>query len=162
MSLVFGTNVPKFVGTGDPDSATVTLYYSILEPSWSEKSQKMFESPVSSTGHRTWKYKGRHASFKVFVHIMKHQLFGGSVAKTWVSNLLRYDGKDVIFYPFKDAAVAGDGNGLPLKNSSDATITCRIANIEFDFLQKAGSLYDVCTITFITNDFYDITKSVLT
>lgn len=161
MSSVFGVSVPKFVGTGDPDSNTVILYWSILDPKFSDKRQKMFESPVSQSGHRTWKVRGKHASFDVMIHLSKWDIPGVSDAKGFVSNLLRYEDKDVYFYPFKDAAVIGDGLGLPLKDASDNLITCHIADIQFDFLEKRTAEFDVCTITFVTNDFYDLKKSVL-
>lgn len=168
MSKVFGLGVPKFVGTGSPDSGTLILYYSNLDPQWSDKRQKMFESPVSESGHRTWKVKGKHASFTVMVHLHKYDVTPPAAgaeyqtSKAFVKKLLTYEDKDVTFYPFKDAATLNDGAGLPLKDASSNTITCHIADLQFDFLEKAGSRFDVCTITFVTNDFYDINKSVLT
>lgn len=161
MSTVFGISVPKFVGTGDPDTATVFLHCSILDPQFSDKRQKMFESPVSASGHRTWKVKGKHATFQVFIHLSKYDVTGISTAKEFVANLLRYEDKDVHFYPFKDAVSENDDLGLPLKDAANNLITCHIADIQFDFLEKRGAMYDVCTITFMTNDFYDIKKSVL-
>ena len=105
MSGIFVAGVARFVGTGTPDSNTVILYNSVLEPNFSEKSMIMFESPVSEAGTRTWKNRGRHATFDVFVNLHKYDTAApGSgiyaTAKAFASALLTYENQDVVFYPF--------------------------------------------------------------
>ena len=162
MSNVFETGLPRFVGTGTPDSNGVILYYSILDASFSEKVMKMFESPVATAGTRTWKYKGRHATFSVTVHLHKYDSNPPSTgiyasAKAFVAALLTYEDQDVNFYPFYDA-----GAEKPIKDTAGALVTCHIVDIKFDFLERVGSLFDICTITFQTNKFYDLTKLIKT
>lgn len=165
MSSLFGIGVSKFTGTGTPDSLTQILYYSTLDPVFSEKVLKMFESVVSSSGKRTWKVKGRYATFNVFVHLHKYDtnplgIGGLPSSKTFYSTLLTYENNDVVFYPFKDGVADGDGLGKAIKNSASANVNCRLVDIQNDFLIKPGSRLDVCTLVFKTNEFYDISKLV--
>lgn len=159
MSNVFESGVPKFVGTGTPNSNGVTLYYSVLDANFSEKVMKMFESPVSTAGTRTWKYKGRHATFNVTVHLHKFDSKPLSSpynsAKSVAALLLTYDNQDIQFYPFYNSL-----NELGIKNLAGTLITCHIENISFDFLEKVGSRFDICTITFRTNAFYDLSRLI--
>ena len=164
MSTVFEIGPATFTGNGTPDSDTVIIYYGILEPSFSEEVLKMFESPISEAGTRTWKYKGRHATFEVLVHLHKYDLATKPSISAWhqsakamAKKLISYYNQDVTFYPFYDS-----GNALPIKDSADAVVYCRLMHIDFNFLKKPGNAYDICTLTFKTNKFYDINKIILT
>ena len=165
MSSIFGIGVPKFTGTGSPDSTTRTLHYSVLDPKFSEKIYKVFDSPVSTSGKRTIKTRGRYASFYVTVHLHlydsnPHGIAALPNAKTFANTLLSYEDKDVIFYPFKDGAAAGDGNGKPIKNASAETVYCRLIDLDFDFKDRVGALYDIVTLTFITTEFWSLASII--
>lgn len=161
MSTVFETGVPKFVGT---DTNGVTLYYSTIEivP---EKTQKMFQSPVSNSGHRTWKIqgtaadKGRHITFNVHMELHKFDSNPLSspynTAKSVAALLLNYEDDDVTFYPFYNA-----GNELAVKNNAGTIVKCHFVDIRFGFKILPGALLDVCELTFMTNDFCDLAKLV--
>ena len=161
MSGVFETGVPLFTGSGDPDTLEVYLYHSIIDPSFSEKTMKMFESPVSADGDRTFKNKGRHATFTVTVNLHKFDSSPGTgiyaSSKAYAANLLRYENKNVYFYPFYNIS-----NPLGVKDSGGTLVPCHLTDIKFGFLERAGSLHDVCTITFVTTKFYDLSKLVKT
>lgn len=161
MSSIFGIGVPKFTGTGSPDSTTRILYYSILDPKFSEKIYKVFDSPVSASGKRTIKTRGRYATFYVTVKLYlydsnPHRIESLPNAKTFANTLLSYEDKDVVFYPFKDGSADGDGNGKPIKNASAESVTCRLLDLDFDFVDKVGGSFDVVTLTFITNEFWSL------
>lgn len=162
MSTIFENGVVAFTGNGTPDSDEVLIYYSILEPSFSEKAMKMFDSPISTTGTRTWKHKGIHATFEVLVHLHKYDntpkpsvSAWHQTAKAMAKKLLTYQDKDVTFYPFFN-----ESNKLPLKDSSNNVVYCHLVNIDFNFLKKPSNVYDICTLTFKTNKFYDINKII--
>lgn len=157
MSDIFGTNISKFIGTGTPDSNTVTLNYSIVDPKFSEKVFKVFESPVSSSGQRTYKNKGRYATFYVVVYLFNYDINPRNYAnlpsaKTMANTLLTYENQDVRFYPFNNE----------IKNSANANVHCRLIDLEFDFMEKIGSKHDIVTLTFMTNEFYDLSKLIIT
>lgn len=161
MSSIFGIGVPKFTGTGTPDSTTRTLFYSELSPVFSEKVYKIFETPVGDSGKRTYKSRGRYATFSVMVHLHKYDTDPAGIgslpdAASLAAILLSYEDQDVIFYPFKDGSAAGDGLGKPVKNAAGTTIYCRLIDLQFDFLEKVGSKYDIVTLTFLTNEFWSI------
>lgn len=160
-SSVFPSGVPSFLPQNS--QTRIMLYYSVLDASFSEKVAKMFQSPISEVGKRTWKTKGKYASFKVMVHLHKFDsaplASPYDSAKSIANLLLSYEDQDVSFYPFSGQL----GSGLPLRKvASDNPALCHIANIDFDFLDKAGNTFDVCTITFIVNEFYDLKKLIIT
>ena len=151
MSDILGTGEPKLIGTGSPDSTTRILYYSILDPQFSEKVFKIFESPVSASGKRTYKTRGRYATFSVDVLLCRYvdnSLAIGSLptAKQMASTLLSYEDKDVVFYPFKDGATYGDGFGKPIKNAANVNVNCRLIDVNFSFLENISGDYDVITL----------------
>lgn len=164
MSNIFGTGKPSFKGTGTPDSNDVILYHAtIITSDFSEKVMKMFDSPVAGSGQRTWKHKGRHATFQVLVHLHKYDTEPPSTgiyatAKAFAQALLTYENQDVQFCPFYTSG----GANIYLKNSFNTVISLHVVSIEFDFLKKISSQYDIATITFKTNEFYDLSKLVLT
>ena len=165
MSSIFGIGVPKFTGTGSPDSTTRILYYSILDPKFSEKIYKIFDSPVSVSGKRTYKTRGRYATFYVTVNLYlydsnPHGISSLPNAKTFANTLLSYEDKDVIFYPFKDGSTLGDGAGKTLKNASAETVNCRLVDLDFDFIEKRGGMFDVVTLTFMTNEFWNLASII--
>jgi len=153
MSSVFGTGVPVFTGSGTPDSTTITLFYSTLQPSFSEKVMKMFESPVSADGVRTFKNKGRHATFTVIVNLYKYDLTPKASADAWTQSakamaakLLTYENQNMTFYPFA---------------SPGYSLQCHLVDINFSFLENVGSVHDVCALTFKTTQFYDLSSLVI-
>jgi hypothetical protein len=164
MSSVFESGVPKFIGS---DTNAVTIYYSTLEMI-EEKTQKMFQSPVSASGHRTFKYQGavedhaRHMTFNVHVELHKFDSNPGIVspylsAKEFATCLLDYEDDDVTFYPFYN-----DSNQLAVKNNAGTVVKCHLVQIKFGFKVQAGALLDVCDLVFMTNDFCDLRKLVKT
>lgn len=161
MSTVFESGVPKFTGS---DSNSVTLYYSTIElvP---EKSVKMFQSPVSESGTRTWKVKGaagnhgRHMTFNVRMHLHKFDstplTSPYNTARSVAALLLGYEDDDVTFYPFFNQS-----NQLPVKNANGDVVKCHFVDIKFGFLVQNGALLDICDMVFMTNEFIDISKIV--
>jgi hypothetical protein len=166
MSTVFETGVPMFTGIAPADTTERLLSYSTIEFQ-SEKVQKMFQSPVSSTGHRTWKIQGtaanhaRHLTFNV--HVELHKFDSNPLtspfdsAKAAAALLLTYEDTDVYFYPFFNVL-----NYLGVKNSAGVLVPCHLVEIQFGWKVLAGALLDVCDLTFMTNDFCDISKLVKT
>lgn len=153
MSSIFGTGYSSFTGNGSPDSNTVVIYHSTLEPNFSEKISKMETSPVSTTGKRSFKTKGRHATFTVLVHLHKYDRATKPSADAWTQSsslmaakLITYLHHDVIFYPFTTP-----GYGIT---------TCHLTEIKFDFLRKIGAKYDICILTFKTNQVYDLSNLI--
>jgi hypothetical protein len=168
MSTVFETGTPKFIGS---DTNGVSLYYSILTFT-EEKTQKMFQSPVSETGHRTFKNQGtvadhaRHMTFNVHIELHKFDTIRDDSpfdappydsAKAFANLLLTYEDDDVTFYPFYNS-----GNELAVKNNADSIVKCHLVSITFNFKDNAGALGDVCDLVFMTNDFCDIRKLIKT
>lgn len=166
MSTVFESGTPKFIGS---DSNGVSLYYSTLTIE-EEKTQKMFQSPVSVTGHRTFKNQGtvedhaRHMTFRV--HIEIHKFDDGALsglgteyatAKAFANYLLGYEDDDVTFYPFYNAS-----NELAVKNNAGTIVKCHLVSITFKFKVNEGAIGDVCDLVFMTNDFCDIRKLIKT
>ncbi len=160
-STVFPPGVPSFL----PQNSQTRIYLynsKFLTFKLNEKVAKMFESPISDVGKRTWKTKGSYATFEILVHLFKFDQNPLSspynTAKSVASLYLQHEDTDVSFYPFSGST----GEGLPLRKvASNDPVLCHIANIDFDFLERAGNMFDVCKITFITNEFYDLSKLIL-
>ena len=159
MSSVFPNGVPRFLKWGTSDG--LILYHSIMTANFSEKVFKMFESPVSATGHRTWKFKGTHASFNIHIKLYKFDAeYGGSgsgdyaSAKIFFDKLLSFDGEEISFYPFMDDS----GTESPLRDDAGATVSCQLVQIVWRPEIEAGSLLDTCDVTIQTNDFYNLSK----
>lgn len=157
MSGVFPNGVSSFLESGG--STRKVLYYSTLVEWTPERSQKMFESPVSTTGLRTWKYKGEYATFKIKMLLHKFDsdplTAPYNTAKSVANLLLDYENTDVSFYPF------GELSGSPITAVSTSNhVPCRML-LDFDFEIKEGALLDVCYLTFITNQFYDKGKLII-
>lgn len=168
---IFGTGVPKFIGTGSPDSATRILHYSNLDPKFSDKRSNIFESPVSSSGKRTYKVKGapenngRYGEFFVEVFLNRYDenslgIASLPTAKAFANTLFSYEDKDVIFYPFKDGAADGDGLGKPIKNNANEDVYCHLFDIQWSFLEDISNSYDVMILRFMTNEFYKLSKLI--
>ena len=163
MSAVFESGVPKFIGT---DTNSVTLHYSVIELN-PDKSIRMFQSPVSESGKRTWKVKGlaanhgRHMTFNVRVELHKFDstplTAPYNTSKSVAALLLGYEDDDVTFYPFYNS-----GNELAVKNNAGTVVKCHFVDIKFGFHVQAGALLDYRDLVFMTNDFMDIRKIVKT
>ena len=151
--MICGLGEPKFTGTGDPDSNTVILYHSTMEPKYQEALLKVFESVL--TGHRTLKVKWTHASFTITVNLFDYTTSPTPLEKA--KTIYSYLYKDVIFYPFKDGAAYGDGLGKAIKNSSLVNVNCKIIDIQPGELEL-NSGKDVFVLTVQTNDPYDFSK----
>jgi len=159
MSSVFPTGVPRFLDWGTSNG--LILYHSILTANFSEKVYKMFESPVSATGHRTWKFKGKHASFNVKILLYKFDAVHGGTgsgdyasAKIFFDKLLSYEDHEISFYPFMD----GSSTESPLRDDAGSTVSCQLENIIWSPTILEGSLLDTCDVTIRTNDYYNLSK----
>ena len=154
-SSIFGVGVCAIQGTGTPDSTKRIIYYSVMTPNYSDKRMQMFESPIDTTGTRTYKYRGRYAEFDVMIYLFKYDwnylaIAGLPSAKTMANTILSYDNQDVLFYPVN--------TGSAIKDSSGSTVSCHVTDVQFSFLDKVGNTQDICTFHLKTNKFYDITK----
>lgn len=150
--MIIGLGVPKFTGTGDPNSSTVSLTHSVLEASYNESVLKTFQSVLNK--ERTYADPGAHASFKVIINLFKY-----AAPKTTAATLYSYLFKDVIFYPYSDGATLSDGNGKAIQNSSSVNIRCRIINIEYATLDPISN-QDIAVITLQTNSLHDFSKLI--
>lgn len=161
MSTIFEIGVPVFTA---PNLDNVIFYYSNIEMI-QEKTQKMFQSPISASGHRTFKVQGtaanhaRHLTFNIRVELHKFDseplAAPYNSAKAFASYLLSHEDENGTFYPFYNGA-----NLLPVKNNAGTVVTCRLVDVQFDFKVTQGALLDVCDVTIMTNDFCDIRKLV--
>lgn len=154
---VFGKGCPQFI----VGATTVSLYYSVLDAKWSEKEQKLFASPISASGDRTYKVRGKYATFQVGIHLHKYDTnpagyVGLSSAYDTAQLLLSLEDQDGTFYPFTTGWTPYGAQ--PIKDSSDNIVPCRLFDIQPDFLEKAGGKFDYWTLTFLTNKFYDMSK----
>lgn len=150
--MIFGIGSPKFVGTGTPDSNTVTLNYAVLDPNWNDP--RVIEHQSVITGKKTWATLGDYASFRVTVNLYKE-----ANPSTVFNTLITYLHQLVYFYPHKDGSVDGDGNGKVIKNSSSASVKFFISKITPYYLSNIV-LKDIVDIEFISEDYVDISKSV--
>lgn len=163
MSAIFESGPPLFVAT---DTTPVILHYSTIEII-ADKTQKMFQSPVSESGHRTWKLQGtaadhaRHLTFNVHceIHLFDSKPLTSpyDTAKSVAALLLQYEDDDVEFYPFYNVS-----NPLAVKNNAGTTVRCHFVDVKFGFKVTAGALLDVVDMVFMTNDFCDLNKLVKT
>jgi hypothetical protein len=152
MSNIFGNGIPKFIGTGSPDSTSRTFKYPIFqEMNFSEKITKINESIINHK--RTVDNKGRHGSF--VVKELLHKLTTSPTPKEWLNTLLSYEHKDVKFY------ISSDATAPALKNTAGTEITCHVLNVEPGFEDNKGLLLDYCLVTFITNEPYDLSRLIL-
>ena len=153
---IFGVSVPKFVGTGTPDSNTITLTYGkiLSSTNLSETEEIVHKSIIN--GNRSYDTLGTHATIDVLVQLHRHSV---ATARTTLTTLLTYKNQDVVLYLHKDGDTVGDGTGKALQTSTPANVSCRIRDIK-PFYQHDNILFDACIITFITNEYYDISQTI--
>jgi hypothetical protein len=153
---IFGCSVPKFQGTGTPDNEYRELTNSkILEDSnFNEPLEIQFQSIVS--GKRTYETLGHYGVVKILVHLVKD---GVLASRTALDVLLTYKGQDVILYLHKDKDAVNDNLGYPLYTIPDLEVECHVVDIKPFYLYD-NTLFDACIITFITNNYYNISYTI--
>lgn len=157
MSKVFYEGCPLFVHDKDlPTMEIVQLHHSELDKI-SENVLKMFSSPISLSGARKFKHRGKHTTFKVTENLFKYDSESRpsphSSSKEVAKMLLKHEGHDVEFYPFYDI-----NNPKPVRDKSGTPVLCHLVSVDFSFKERAGSKYDIAIMTFMTNNFHDMSK----
>jgi hypothetical protein len=150
---LWGTGSPKFVGTGTPDSNTVTLDYANTDFTYVDPRTVEHESVAD--GQRNWIQVGSHSEFTVALNIYKYTT--SPTPKEKLQTLMTYLGQDVLFYPHAD--------GNPIKDSSSVNVNFTVVSINrIDVPTSDGTTSDykdIIVITFKSKKFTDITKSLV-
>ena len=83
------------------------LYYSRLDPTFTDPIKGLVESPISGKRHLV--NKNHFGSFTVFMHISKH-----GYPEAMMDNFLWYIGRDVLFHPFHEGKAMHNEFGKPV------------------------------------------------
>ena len=152
MSL-FGTNYPKFVGTGDPDSATVDLLGGQLaEANWVVPDVIEQTAPIS--GFRRWLSDGDYSEFSVLVKLYDTGSYANAAARSAkVTEVAAYEHKYVNFYPYST-------DGTYVRDSANAAVRFFVESIRYGF-HSSNEHYDIMTIKLKSEDYTDPTKSLI-
>jgi len=136
----FGTGEPKFVGTGDPDSATVLLPGGeLIEENWFVPD--VIEQRAPASGFRHFLQGGdeptggsQYSEFLVMVKLFDTTKYATSLAqKTKIIEIMKYNQKHVYFYPHTSTGVKNYAGSL-VRCFMDVTSGTHSANGKFDML----------------------------
>jgi hypothetical protein len=152
---LWGTGSPKFVGTGTPDSNTVTLDYAVTDFLYIDP--RFVEHVSVVDGQRNWIQVGNHSEFTVRLNVYKYTT--SPTPKEKFQSIMTYLGQDVLFYPHSD--------GNPIKNSSSVNVNFTLVSVvRVDLPASApfnttADYKDVLVLTFKSKEFTDVTKSLV-
>jgi hypothetical protein len=152
----FGTGEPKFVGTGDPDSATVLLPGGeIITPGW--VIPDVIEQVAPATGFRRFLQGGdaptggsNYSEFTVMVKIFDNTQYATQALKNAkMLAVWAYNQKYVYFYPYGNAVV---------KNNAGTSVRF-FMTVSFG-VHEANQKFDIMYLNLKSEDYTDAIKSL--
>ena len=157
---LFGTGAPKFVGTGDPNSSTVLLPGAYLA-SFTPVIPDIIEQVAPITGFRRFIQGGdaptggsNYSEFVVQVRLFDTTAYATSLLRSQkAAEIWAYNQKYVYFFPFTSSGA------VAVKNNAGTQIRFFL-EVSFG-LHESNQKYDVINLFFKSEDFTDISKSII-
>jgi len=152
--MILGLSSPKFVGTGNPNTNTVLLDYSVYK-TFNFAEPRIIKSKAPITGSVNILNLGNWSNFDIIIYLWKY-----SNPLLTLANLINYRYQNVIFYPHRDKLAVGDGLGLPITDTSNNPLSFFIAGVKYYSLDNTKQ-HDCVELNFISTNYVKKGNSVV-
>lgn len=148
---LFGTGSPQIVGTGTPDSATRTLDFAILKPTWVNSVLKEFVSILD--GERHYIKPHHYSEFDIELLVYKE-----TDSRTAFLTIYDYLFQEVYFKPYEHDDDLEASDGKTIKNESGSNAIFTITNMQPGLIEP-NTEFDVYILTLKSNVYTDLQQT---